>query len=141
MKRSIKRGGQAYSISGGLVFSATVNMFITFLFSVIIAYALNKEKITWEDAGYWIMGMLFSASFLGAKTAVITVKHQKMIISIMSGVLYWGLLLCITALFFGGNWSSIGETAAIIIAGCGCAALLSVPDKKQNKRRQNRQYC
>ena len=141
MNRSIKRSGQAYSISGGLVFSALINIFVTLFFSLIIAYALNNEKISWKEAGYWIMGMLFSASFLGAKIAIITVKHQKIAISMMSGMLYWGLLLCITALFFGGKWSSIGETAAIIVAGCGCAALISAPVKRQSKRKQKRQYC
>jgi len=62
------------------------------------------------------------------------VKRQKVAICMMSGVLYWGLLLCLSALFFGGDFSAIWETAGMIAAGSGSAALLSAPRKKKPAR-------
>ena len=79
------------------------------------------------------MGMLFISSFIGSKCAYISIKRQKFTISMMAGTLYWGLLLCLTALFFGGDFSAMWETAGIIAAGAGSSALISVPSRKKIK--------
>ena len=135
MRTSIKQSGKASSVPGALTISAAVSILITLAASLLIANFLNSEKITWEQAGYWIMGMLFTASFIGGKSAIMATKRQKILISIMSGILYWGLLLCMTALFFGGDFNSVWETAGIVLAGCGSAALLTVPAGKKNRKK------
>lgn len=137
MTNTVKHTGKAWSIPGGMMISALISIITTFIFSVIIATFLYSEKITWEQAGYWIMGVLFTASFLGGKCAYAAIKRQRMIVSLMSGLLYWGILLCITALFFGGQFEAVGETAAIIGAGAGTAALVfgRIPTKQRKKAR------
>jgi len=129
-----KSTGKAKSIPGGLAMSGLISMVITFVLCAAIAGFLEAEKITWMQAGYWIMGMLFLSSFIGSKCAFAAVKRQKVAICMMSGVLYWGLLLCLSALFFGGDFSAIWETAGMIAAGSGSAALLSAPRKKKPAR-------
>lgn len=141
MPARIKRTGKANSIPGGLAIAAFVSMILTFVLSAAIAFSINIEKITWIQAGYWIMVMLFLSSFVGGKCAFASVKRQRIAISIMSGVLYWGLLLCITALFFGGNFSAVWQTAGIIGAGSGTAALISVPYGKKKSKKPGRSYC
>lgn len=131
MATTIKPTGKTNSIPGGLAIAASVSMVITFALSAAIAFFLNTEKITWMQAGYWIMGMLFLASYIGGKCAFASIKRQRLAISIMSGILYWGLLLCVTALFFGGDFGSVLETAGIIGAGSGVAALISIPKRKR----------
>jgi len=132
-----KHTGKANSIPGGLAIAGFVSLMITMAFSAVIAGCLDAEKITWTHAGYWIMAMLFMASFVGSKCAFASVKRQRFAISMMTGVLYWGLLLCITALFFGGDFSAIWETAAVIAAGSGSAVLISYPSRKKT----GRAYC
>lgn len=141
MSNSSKRGRKAYSIPGGMAIAALVSMMVTILFSIVIAHFLNTEQITWSQAGYWIMGMLFVSAFAGGKSAVIAIKHQTIAVSMMSGVLYWGLLLCITALFFGGSFGSLWETAGIIGAGSGTAALITRPTGKGRGRKSGKIYC
>lgn len=141
MAATIKHTGRANSVPGGLAIAALVSMAITLVCSALIAHTLNIGKITWAQAGYWIMAMLFAASFIGAKCALAAVKRQRFMISFMTGMLYWGLLLCVTALFFGGEFGAVGETAAIIGAGSGSAALISVPHGKKNRIRSGRVYC
>ena len=128
--------GKAYSVSGGMAMSSLVNMVVTILWSLVITYLMNRETITWQQAGYWIMGGIFCSSFLGAKTAFAFIKRQRLLISLMSGILYWGILLCITALFFGGNCDAVLETAGIIGAGSVTSGLLMmpVPPKKHRKK-------
>ena len=134
------RTRKASSFPAGMAIAAAVSIVITLLLSAGIAIALQKEWITWQQAGYWIMGMLFAASFIGGKCAFASLKRQRALVSVLSGILYWGILLSITALFFGGNFEAIGETGAIIAAGCSTSALLIKPGAKNNRGKPGRGY-
>ena len=137
MTTSIGHSGKSMSVPGGLALAAAVSISVTAAVSGGIAYFINSEKITWIQAGYWIMGMLFAASFLGAKSAYAAIRRQRLMVSALSGLVYWGLLLCVTALFFGGDYEAVGETAGIILAGTGCAAILT-PKKTNHFRKKHR---
>lgn len=121
------------SIPGGLALSGAVSMGITLLASILLAKFLGSQRISWEQAGYWIMAMLFVAALAGGKAGIAAIRRQRLAVSAMCGLLYWGLLLCLTALFFGGNFNAVPETALIIIAGSGCAAMVSLPHKKARR--------
>lgn len=138
MLKSITNTGKSLSFPGGMTVSGITSMSITILASVIIAQMLDSGQITWEQSGYWIMGMLLLSAFLGAKAAIVTIKRQKLAVSMMSGILYWGIMICVTALFFGGNYDAVLETAALIIAGSGCAAMVSLPQKRSRRKRRRK---
>jgi len=87
------------------------------------------------------MIMLLLSSFLGAKAAIISIKTQTLLTAFMSGILYWGALLCSTGLFFGGNYSSVFETAILIAAGSLTAAMINIPTRGSKTRIQRRGYC
>lgn len=135
MRTKTKHTGKTSSIPIGMAIAAAVSMLTTLILSITIAYLLHTEKISWKQSGYWIMCMLFAASFIGGKCAYAAIKRQRLTVSIMAGVLYWGLLLCITALFFGGNFDAVWVTGAIIGAGCGTAALFQVPIEKKHRKK------
>lgn len=141
MTATMKHTGKAKSIPGGMAIAAAVSMTVTLLLSGLIAYGLDTEKLTWEQAGYWIMGMLFFASFLGSKCAYAAIKHQRGLLTVMHGVVYWGMLLCLTALFFGGQFSAVWETGGVIGAGCGTSLLISAPKKKIFGKKKGRVSC
>lgn len=134
----INQAGKTQSIPKGLALSSFISIFITLVVSLLIADSLNKERITWEQAGYWIMGMLFTASFVGGKSAYFVIRRQRFTISIMSGIMYWGILLCITALFWGGNFEAVWETAVLIGSGCCTSAVLYLPNVNKHKQKAGR---
>ena len=135
MTISGKNTGRSMSLAGGLALSGAVSLGITLLLSILLAILLDRQLLSWEQAGYWIMVMLFVAAFLGAKAAITAIRRQRIAAATMSGLLFWGLMLCFTALFFGGKFSAVPETALIIIAGSGCAAMVSLPQRKRGKHR------
>lgn len=141
MAATWKQAGKARSVPGGLAMAVSVSVLMTIVGSVVIALCLNEEKITWQQAGYWIMGMLLAASFVGGKCAYGAIKRQRLVVCVMSGLLYWGLLLCVTALFFGGKFGAVWETAGIIAAGSGTSALITMPGGGKNRRKTGRYYC
>ena len=133
-----KKSGKATSIPEGLSISLLTAAIITIAATAWIAVMLGQQTIEWKNVGYWIMATLFAASFTGGKIAINAIKTQRILISFMSGMLYWTFLICITALLFGGNYSSIWETGSLIAAGSVTAALIHFPRirylSKQNRR-------
>ena len=126
-----RSSGKTMSVPGGLALSGAISMGITLLASLLLAKLLDSQTISWEQTGYWIMAMLFAAAFAGARAAIRAIRRQRLVVTLMSAALYWGTLLCLTALFFGGNFDAVPETALVIIAGSGCAAMVSLPQKKR----------
>ena len=136
-----KNQGNAKSVPGALATGGAVSILTTIIMSCLTAYLIHTEHIQWSNIGYWIMTILFLSSYLGAKTSYLSLKRQKMIISALSGILYWGILLCSTALLFGGNFNAIPETAAIIAAGSMCSGLMSRTIGKRNSKKVRKHYC
>jgi len=130
---TINMQGKAMSVPAGMLVSGIISTGVTVMISMWIANMLDSERISWEQAGYWILAMLFLSSLLGAIGAIAAIKRQRLVVSLMSGALYWGCLLCITALFFGGNYEAVPETAGVITAGSACAAMISQPQKRKRR--------
>lgn len=132
--------GKACSVPAGLGLSLTVNVLITAISVAVMAAMLSRNTVSWENTGYYIMLMLLIASFAGGKTAIAAIKHQRYLVSLMSGILYWMFLMCLTALLWGGQYSSVTETGALIIAGSTAAALLSRHRKQRNAQIRRYSY-
>lgn len=132
--------GKASSVTGGLITAASVSLTTTLILTAAIAYLLNKETVSWSQAGYLIMGMLFLAAFLGGKIAYSRIRRQRFVVALMSGLLYWGILLAVTALFIGGQVDAVLETAGIIGAGCGTSVLLFLPKNRKYSGRAGKGY-
>lgn len=114
-----KRTGTAVSVPAGLALGAVVSLSITIGLSAIIALLAEKEIIPENTIGYGVMILLFLAATAGTATANGKIKRRKLLVSALSGVVYYVILLSITALFFGGQYQGMGATALMVLAGCG----------------------
>ena len=117
--------GRAMSIPAGLAVSATVSLLVTLLVVVIGANLLSKEILIQENIGYCAMLALLLGSSLGAVTAAKGIKHRKLAVGMMSGGVYYLLLLGITALFFGGQYQGMGVTLILVLGGSLIGAILA----------------
>ena len=88
--------------------------------------------------GYGAMIILLAASTIGASISAWKIKRLRLQVCLLSGVAYYAALLCITALFFGGQYQGMGVTALVVLAGTGVAILLSTREKKTRKYRKGR---
>ena len=123
---NLKPTGRAMSMPGGLTIGAVVSLGGTLLFAAVLAKLVDMEKLAWENIGYGIVVLLLLASFSGAMTAYAKIKRQRLLVCSVSGVIYFGILLAITALFFGGQYEAVGVTAALVFGGSACAWLLGL---------------
>lgn len=110
----------------GLGIGAAVALVWTILGAMLVAKLIDSEVVEESAIGYGSGAILLSASFASAMAAYSRVKRQRAIVCMVSGGIYFLMLLAMTALFFGGQYTGVGVTAILIAAGAGCAVLLSL---------------
>ena len=134
MSRSQNTTGRTSSVPAGLAAGALVSAGVTGLGTALIAFGLSQERVSWETVGYGILIMILLSAYLGAMTAYSKIRRQKLAVCVMSGMAYWGLLLLITALFFGGQYEAVGVTGLLVTGGIGCAVVTGTGQGRSNRK-------
>lgn len=119
-----KPTGRAASIPMGLFIGSLFSAGLTLCSAAVLAKLVDLEKLAWNNIGYGIIVVLLVSSFSGAMIACHKIKRQRIAICAASGLIYFGLLLSVTALFFGGQYEAVGVTAALVLAGSLAAGLI-----------------
>lgn len=137
-----KNTGRAVSIPYGLAIGAVISMLVTVLISAIGAHLIISEMLPQEQIGYCSITALLAGAILGAMTAAGKVKHRKLVVCLLSGLVYFCILLATTALFFGGQYQGMGVTFITIGLGSVAAALITNRDSKSKpiQRRRKKQH-
>lgn len=123
MTTARKPTGRTKSMPAGLALGALTAMSITLALSAIGAKLMDMEKIRETGIGYMAMGILLLSAFFGAWVAVRKIRRQKLAVCGLSSLIYYGILLSMTALLFGGQYRGMGVTALMVGCGGGLAAL------------------
>ena len=102
-----------------------------------------NRKVT-GTASSMPMGLALAAfislavTLAGAAVAVGKIKRRRVYVCLLSGGIYYGILLAMTALFFGGQYQGMGVTALLVLAGSGLVALLGLRGEKGAKPRRRK---
>ena len=122
----------------GLGIGLAISIVTTLLGTAIGAWLISSEKIGEGSTGYITVLILLLSSILGAWFAIQTIKQNRLLFCLSSGGIYFLTLLAITALFFGGMYSGVGESALVISAGAFSVALLGLREQKRTKKRKKK---
>lgn len=133
-----KPSGRALSMPAGLLFGAIISLGLTILSAVVLAKLVASEVMAEANIGYGVMAMLLVASFIGSLCAHARIKRQRLLVCGLSGVIYFLILLSITALFFGGQYEAVGVTGLLVLGGSLTAGLLGTMPGRGGKRRKNK---
>ena len=133
--------GTAVSMPAGVALGCAVSLLITGVGSVLVAKLISEEVLMDTAIGYGAMMILLLASAAGAAIAAAKVKRMRLQVCLLVGVAYYGTLLALTALFFGGQYRGMGVTALLVLAGTGTTILLNSREKKTGKYRKGRRGC
>ena len=133
-----KPTGRAASMPAGLLAGGICALAGTLVLSAILAKLVDMEVIPQDKIGYGIMVLLLLCAFLGANVACGRIKRQYLIVSAISAGIYFVVLICITALFFGGEYSGVGVTAMLVLCGSLLAAFARSGKGEGRKRRKTR---
>ncbi len=119
------------SLPVGLALGAGISMIITLIAAGILAGMVLKGSVSENAIGYGTMVIVPISAALGALVAAMAVKHQWVIVCASVGGLYFVMLLSITALFFGGQYSGVGITALLILLGTAAACVIGLKGEKR----------
>lgn len=133
--QNVKNTGRSSSIGAGLLMGLLAGLVTTMVTIGALTVMIQRGSISWEAIGYGIMFTVFVSAFLGAKVSTGRIRHQKLFVCLLSGVLYIGSLLLLTALLFGARYEAVGVTVLLAIGGCGCAAIGEGRGKKLRRYR------
>lgn len=125
--------GRTRSVPIGVLTGLAAGLIVTAIAAAICAAMMSKETIP-EKGGMTALVILLLGSVTSAWIAFAAVRQKRMQVCLLSGVCYYGLLIGCTALFFGGQYQSMGVTAVVVFVGCMTAALPALRQKKSRQK-------
>lgn len=135
MANNRKLSGTTSGIPAGLGIGALLSLVCTLAGSAILAKLIDQEIVAEDAIGYGVIVILLISSFLGTIAAYGRIRRQRAMVCALSGAVYYLTLLAITALFFGGQYTGMGVTALVVLAGSGCAILLGMGKGRGGRQR------
>lgn len=126
-----KPTGRSVSMPAGLTQGAIMAMVLTIAGCAIIAKAVETEILAENRMGYAIMIMLILTSWVSALYSHKKIKTRRVVVCMISGGIYMMVLMGITALFFGGQYTAVGETALLVFCGSMLASLQTSKEKRR----------
>jgi hypothetical protein len=122
----------------GLAWGALVSLGLTLIGSGIVAFLVDRGTMPVEGIGYGAMGILVISALSGALTAWSKIKRLRLQVCLMSGGIYYLMLLGMTMLFFGGHFRGMGVTALMVACGSILAILGGFSKGRGGKRSYRR---
>lgn len=135
-----KPSGRASSMASGLLTGLAVSAAITVLLTAMAAKMVDMQWIGEKDIGYCAMIILLVAPFWGAKTAQKRIQRQRVVVCLVSGCLYFLMLMGITLLFFGGQYEAVGVTLLLVAAGSALTFLLGNGQNRVGKHKKRKRH-
>ena len=133
MKMVNSKVRSATSMPGGIFAGVFLSLLLTICNCGCIAVLLDREMIKWDSIGMAVLIGLLSSSFIGTKLAIKRIKRKNIQVCLFSGMTYWLVLLCLTALLFHGIYDAVGVSGAVILSGCLSAGLTNRNSKRGGK--------
>ena len=130
--------GTAWGVPAGLAFGGAISLGITLMMSALAAVMVLSGRISPNSIGYCSMVILLLSAAAGAAAAIGRIKRCRFQVCMAAGLVYYGYLLGITALFFGGIYHGMGVTALMVLCGCGLVALLGAGARKPRGRNRRK---
>lgn len=127
--------GRASSIPAGLAWGGFAALTVTLLGTFLTAKMIDTGAVQWNQSGYCVMVIVLAAAWTGAFTATGKVKRRRLLMALGAGMVYMASLLIMTALFFGGQYSGVGETGLLIFCG-SLLGIITPMGKKTGKNRR-----
>lgn len=130
--------GTISTMPGGLAMGWGVSLAATLVGSALTAWLISGEKMAQTSVGYASLIILLMSAVLGAAVSWGRIRHRRMLVCLLSGTIYFLTLLCVTALFFGGQYQGIGVTALAVLGGSLGYGLLGLRGKKSGYSRRRK---
>lgn len=131
-----KQTGRAPSLVNAVLKGTGIAVGWTALCAMAIAKMVDSEVISLEAVGYGSMVTHLSAVYLGAMAAYKSAGHMADTAAGLTGGSYYLILLLVNALFFGGQFTGLGITLALVGLASGAVILTTGKGRSRQGRRR-----
>lgn len=121
-----------------ILWGAAVSVMVTMIGSGIIAALIMGERIKETSIGYGIIPTIIVASYAGSYIGCKLTEKKRLVVSLVTGSVYLGLLFLMTAILFGGIYEAIGETVLLILCGSVLCAMWTSRGKTGQKGKKRK---
>ncbi len=129
-----KMSGAGVSVPVGIVIGIAVSVAAALLGALLIAYLVLCETMPMDGAGLGAHCAVLVSSALGCLIASALTKKQRILVSALTALGFFLVLLSVTAICFDGVFAGVGLSALMILLGAG-GSLLPGLRKKTGKSR------
>lgn len=133
MKRTeIGKQNQA-SVPGSIALGTAISMGVSLLGAGLAGYLLNRQTMGEGSIPAAALVITALASALGSWLAAARAKRMRVQVCLLTGLVYFLILLSMTALFFDGRYQGLAVGAGVILAGSAMPCLAMLKGKKNQK--------
>lgn len=133
MKYKGKSSANTVSIPSGIAVGITISFIVLLLGIAFVAKLIDKELLADDKIGYCVMVLLLVTSCIAAMVSYGKIKQKRMFVCILTGIVYFVILLSVTIVFFEGRFSGVAETGGLVICGSAVAILPALGRKRHMK--------
>ena len=124
------------SYGAGIGAGMLVSILTTLLLTAIGAWLIDRGSVNETSINVMVIVIHFISAVFGAWAAYALLKKRRLIVCTGTGVAYAILMICLTALFFGGQYSGITETVVSSTLGGLAVGLLGVLENKHTRTKK-----
>ena len=125
-------------IAMGVGIGAGGSILATLALTALAASLVNRGTVSEESLDMLTAGILVLSGAVGGLVACGVTGHHRLPVCMLSGAVYYLILLGCNALLFDGVYRAVAVTAVAILGGCGAAALLGIKEGKRGYRGRHR---
>ncbi|MBQ8768635.1 MAG: TIGR04086 family membrane protein [Oscillospiraceae bacterium] len=122
------------SIPAGVIIGVIAAVAVMLIGALVMSYLIVKETVGMSSAGIGAMVIVAISSALGVWLASALTKQKKLLVCGLTALIYYLVLLSITAVFFDGVYDAVGLTALMVILGAGGILLCGLRKKSSKSK-------
>ena len=112
------------SIPAAVFLGTVVSTAVTLIGAVVVAALISNAIISDNSIGYSVLLLALVSAFLGCSASILIARRRLLIVSICTAIVFLLVLLSVTAIFYGGQYSGIPATVLVILGGGISSVLL-----------------
>ncbi len=124
------------SIPMAVLMGLLLSLIVTVIGAAILTFLIVGERLAMESLPSAVVAVLLLAALIGAWVTIRMTGEKPLMMALLSGAVYLVSLLCMTALFFGGQYQGVPVTALVVLGSSLAAALFSL--RRSGAKRKKR---
>lgn len=122
MAVKVKSTGRIMAMPAGIGMGVGISYASMLIGAGVLAWLILTQRVGESTIGWGSMGILILSSAIGSLAAWRGIRHRRIFVTCITLLGYY-LTLLVTALAFGGGFTAMGTTAAMVCLGGGISMI------------------